>query len=219
MARTGFNSAIIISAERPRHGKPVVKQPRKVGAENSKTRTAIMKATEQLMLDKGYAAVSTRQVAKLLDLTPALIHYYFPTTDDLLVAILRHTADKAIAAFRRATRTRQPLQALWSFGMDKRSTALTVEFMAMANHRPAIRKEIANIAPLFRQLQAEALAQHDFARHGIDVVNPMSISVLMIAVSRLLVIEGGLGISMGHDEIRAFMDYWVETLERSQTNT
>jgi hypothetical protein len=26
--------------------------------------------------------------------------------------------------------------------MDKRSTALTVEFMAMANHRPAIRKEI-----------------------------------------------------------------------------
>src|SRR5690606_8658395 len=64
-----------------------VKQPRKIGAESSKTRAAIMKATTQLMLEKGYAAVTTRQVAKLLGLTPALIHYYFPTTDDLLVSI------------------------------------------------------------------------------------------------------------------------------------
>lgn len=191
-----------------------VKQPRKIGAESSKTRAAIMKATTQLMLEKGYAAVTTRQVAKLLGLTPALIHYYFPTTDDLLVSILRSTADKAIASFRRATRTRQPLEALWSFSMDKKSTALIVEFMAMANHRPAVRKEIAAIAPVFRQLQAEALSQHPFERHGVSVVNPLSISVLMIAVSRLLVIEDGLGISMGHNEIRAFMEYWVEELER-----
>ena len=38
------------------------------------------------MIDEGYAAVSTRRVAAKAGLTPPLVHYYFPTTDDLLLA-------------------------------------------------------------------------------------------------------------------------------------
>lgn len=165
------------------------------------------------MIERGYAAVSTRQVAKRIGLTPALIHYYFPRTDDLLIAVFRRTAETAIEQLSGAFDRDKPLQALWSFSMDTRSTTLTLEFMAMANHREEIRAEIARIAPQFRAMQADALSEYGFDQHGQNVLNPLSITVLIIAVSRLLVFEEGLGISFGHEEVRAFMEYWVTQLE------
>lgn len=39
------------------------------------------------MISEGYASVTSRRVAKELDIKPSLVHYYFPTTDDLLLAV------------------------------------------------------------------------------------------------------------------------------------
>ena len=63
--------------------------PRRVGAETSATRARIVEATNELIREEGYAAVSTRRVAGRAGLKPSLIHYYFPTTDDLLVEVSR----------------------------------------------------------------------------------------------------------------------------------
>ncbi|MGK2908303.1 MAG: TetR family transcriptional regulator [Sphingobium sp.] len=40
-------------------------------------------------MEEGYAAVSGRKVAARAGLNASLIHYYFPTSDDLLVAAYR----------------------------------------------------------------------------------------------------------------------------------
>ena len=49
-------------------------------------RALILDATEQLVVSEGYASVTTWRVAGMIGLTAALVHYYFATTDDLLVA-------------------------------------------------------------------------------------------------------------------------------------
>ena len=67
--------------------------PRRVRRERSETIALIFATTRQLMLDEGYAAVTTRRVAKDAGLTSALVHYYFPTTDDLLVALYRKASE------------------------------------------------------------------------------------------------------------------------------
>lgn len=41
------------------------------------------------MLHKGYAAVTYRALAAEAGVTPALVQYYFPALDDLLVATIR----------------------------------------------------------------------------------------------------------------------------------
>ena len=69
--------------------------PRRVGAENSATRALILDATEQLIREEGYAAVSTRRVAAKAGLKPSLVHYYFTTTDDLLLAMSRRGAEES----------------------------------------------------------------------------------------------------------------------------
>ena len=60
-----------------------MKTTRRFGPESSATRTLLPDATERLMLEEGYAAVSTRRVAREVGLTPAPVRYYFNTTDDL----------------------------------------------------------------------------------------------------------------------------------------
>ena len=61
--------------------------PRRIGAEDSKRRAQLLEAAELLLLEEGYAAVTSRRVAAKAGLKPQLVHYYFRTMDDLFVAV------------------------------------------------------------------------------------------------------------------------------------
>ena len=48
---------------------------RRIGAADSKSRARLLDAAEQLLLDDGYAAVTSRRVAAKAGLKPQLVHY------------------------------------------------------------------------------------------------------------------------------------------------
>ncbi|CAN7318085.1 TetR/AcrR family transcriptional regulator [Phenylobacterium sp. LjRoot225] len=179
---------------------------RRFGPENSATRTLLLDATAQLMLDEGYAAVSTRRVAKTVGLTPALVHYYFKTTDDLLVALYRRTTEQNLERLKAALNSPAPLTALWELSADAVRTSLTIEFMALANHRKAIKVEIARYAEFARGMQAQTVAQvlgDDMLARDFP---PVGVTVLIAAVARSLVMEENVGIYGGHAEARVIVE-------------
>lgn len=188
--------------------------PRRIGTEGSKTRAGLLDVTERLMRDEGYAAVSSRSVAKEAGVTPALIHYYFPTLDDLFLAVFRRGADKNLRRHARALESPQPLRALWEFSMDPEGTALLTEFMALANHRKSIRSEIAEYAERFRRQQADLLESR-LQEYGIapDEVPPHAILVLISTVSRGIVMEGSLGSTTGHAETLDLVERLLQRFE------
>jgi AcrR family transcriptional regulator len=194
---------------------PKAATSRRVGTEGSATRIVILDATEQLMVREGYAAVSTRRVASEAGLTAPLVHYYFPTTDDLLLAVYRRAAERNYARVSEALTSAQPLRALWMLSTDTTHTTLGVEFMALANHRKPIRLEIARNIERSRGLQAEVLARL-LADQGQDqsVCPPAGLSLLIAGISRALVMEQALGIAAGHDELRSFVESWLQRLEQ-----
>ena len=61
----------------------------KAGTRDTATRRALIQATAQVMLQEGYAAATSRRVAAQAGVKPALVHYYFPSMDDLYLAVLR----------------------------------------------------------------------------------------------------------------------------------
>lgn len=191
-----------------------MKTRRRLGAEASTTRTAILDATQQLMLDEGYAAVSTRQVAKRIGLAPALVHYYFPTTDDLLVAVYRQAVDATLKRLKEAFASDHPLRAVWNYSIEEPHTALAIEFMAMANHRKDIRSELIKSGELVRKLQAEELSKLSLGE-GAKIFDPLSLTVLIAGVSRVLVMENTLGISLGHAEASAIVEKCLRQVEKS----
>jgi hypothetical protein len=75
-----------------------------------------------------------------------------------------------------------------------------MELGALANHRKAIRAELASYAERFRALQTEALGAVAAELGG--EVSPEAVAFLMTALSQVLVMEDALGIETGHKEAR-----------------
>ena len=66
---------------------------RRIGAPDAKNRVVLLDAAEQLLLEEGYAAVTSRRVAEKAGLKPQLVHYYFRTMEDLFLAVFRRRAE------------------------------------------------------------------------------------------------------------------------------
>ena len=166
------------------------------------------------MLEDGYAAVSSRRVAAKAGLKPQLVHYYFRTMDDVFLETLRRRAEQNLERYARALASERPLRPLWELTTDVRGTAITMEFAALANHRKAIRAEIARYADRFRQMQLDALTRVlDGAGISEDRWPPVVLLLAMTGISQVIALEQTLGITTGHAETHAFIERRIVELE------
>ncbi|MCV7228984.1 TetR/AcrR family transcriptional regulator [Mycolicibacterium komossense] len=188
--------------------------PRRLGAPDAKNRTVLLDAAEQLMRDEGYAAVTSRRVAEQAGLKPQLVHYYFRTMDDLFLEMFRRGAEAMLQHHQRALKARQPLWALWELTTDAAGTAMTMEFVALSNHRKALRTEIARYAEMFRVEQIKTLTSA-IERYDVDFDEfpPTVLMVLMTGATQVLVQEQMLGMTTGHEETAQFAEKWLTILE------
>src|SRR5262245_35089719 len=189
---------------------PADERPR---AGREATREALIDATAQIMLDEGYAAATSRRVAAKAGVKPALVHYYFPSMDDLFVAVLRDKAEHNLQLQPQAIAEAQPLHALWQLNGETDAQLFT-EFLAMANHRKAIRSEISAYASRFRDLE-EGVVTLALKARGVDLelFPPVVMSMIMGGLSRMVRHEQGLGSSRGLDEATAFIERWLDRFE------
>lgn len=180
--------------------------PRKrVRREPHVARKLLLDVTEKLMSEEGYAAVSTRRVAKEAGVNAALVHYYYPATDDLFIALHQRMMDAAVDQLRAALDCENPLAAYWEFQSKRAQAALGVEFIALANHRKAISGAIAARAEQARDVQAQML-EAAMARSSLPPdCSPIAICILLNGIARTLVNEESIGIVRGHDDVRALV--------------
>src|SRR6478752_9671232 len=94
--------------------------PRRLGTEDSKTRGQLLDAAEALMVEEGYAAVTSRRVAAKAGLKPQLVHYYFRAMDDLYLEVFRRRADENLARYERAVAADGSLRTLWQMNAEPR---------------------------------------------------------------------------------------------------
>lgn len=137
------------------------------GARQSAKLQGILAATEALMLDQGYGAVTFRSVANAAGVAAGLVQYYFPSLDDLFVAVLRSATDRLIADLQRASESDQPLRGAWAYANNAAGTALLMEFMALANHRSAVRAVIGEGGERVRQALLTTIRSR-WAAYGLD---------------------------------------------------
>src|SRR3954447_7710229 len=103
---------------------------RRLGGVDSKTREELLDAAEQLMLEEGYAAVTSRRVGAKAGLSPQLVHYYFRTMDDLFLEVFRRRADEGLARFERAIESRPTLRTVWGSLNEGSGSSFNLEFVA-----------------------------------------------------------------------------------------
>lgn len=166
------------------------------------------------MLDQGYAAVSTRRVGAAAGTDKALVHYYFETMDDLFIAVFRRNAERGAERLAKALASEQPLWAVWDAMHDQSSTALMTEFIALANHRKAVKVVMVENSRKFRRMQLNGLADV-LVGYGLDPEEwpPAAVIVLMSGISRYLRTDEAFGVGLGHDETVELVERHIRALE------
>ena len=187
---------------------------RRSAVDESETRTALLDAAEATMLEEGYAAVTTRRIASRAGVNSALVYYYFDTMDGLFIALFHRGAEHTRDRWQRRLASPQPLWGLWDLLRDRSNTARAMEFIALANHRKAIRAELATAARTFHRMQLKTLSGV-LEGYGIDTETwpPTAVIVMMTGVARYLLIEEAFDVRLGHAETVALVERNIRELE------
>ena len=183
-------------------------------ADDSETRTSLLDAAERLLVEEGYAAVTSRRVATEAGVNNGLVYYYFGTMDELFIQLFRRRSERSLDRLRQTLDDPQPLWALWEFTHETTNNAITMEFIALANHRKAIKEEIAGYSRAHRRLQVERL-NSVLSGYGIDGDRwpATAILVLMAATARFLLMEEGFDVQIGHAETVVVIEREITALE------
>jgi len=180
---------------------------------------AFLDAAERLLVEVGYAAITTRRLAREAGANQGLVHYYFGSMENLLVRVLERFTDRLIVRQRAMYAADLPFLEKWRQAMryldeDFASGYQKVwyELQAMAWSKPELRDRIAHITEEWREVLTEAFqqARHE---HGIDM--PIGALVaLVVTFNQGIILERLSGIDTGHRELIEWIDEWLEGRER-----
>jgi len=125
--------------------------------------------------------------------------------DDLLVSTVRRRSEQSLRHLEKLLESRpdEPFRVIWEFSGDETDAALTIEFSALGNHRPSVRDVITEHTNRLRTIQLDALVA---AGAGADLP-PAAALFLLSGIPKMLRMEEGFGVDVGHAEI-------VELVER-----
>ena len=180
---------------------------------------AFLDAAERLLVEIGYAAITTRRLAREAGANQGLVHYYFGSMDNLLVRVLERFTERLIVRQRAMYAADLPFIEKWRQAMryldeDFASGYQKVwyELQAMAWNTPELRERIAHVTVEWREVLEEAFEQAR-REHGIEM--PVgAFAVLVAAFNQGLILERLSGIDSGHRELLDWIDEWLEERER-----
>jgi AcrR family transcriptional regulator len=178
-----------------------------MGVESSETRAQLIRLAARLVRDEGCAAVTARRLAGELGLKRQIVHYYFGTIEDLLIAVIRRSVGKLHDRARLELNSPEPLRVIWQ--LANVVTTTVYEFSAMAMRSEAIRLEMKRYTEEFRRIQADAIARH-LEQRGISPSTSPTATVFVInSLVHTLALETALDVTEGHAETKALLEQWL----------
>lgn len=171
-------------------------------------------AAERLLIEVGYAGVTTRGVAEEAGANKGLVHYYFGSMENLLVRVLERFTDRLIMRQRAMYAADLPFIEKWRQAMryldeDFASGYQKVwyELQALAWNRPELRERVAHVGEEWRAVLAEAFEQAR-REHPIDMP-PAAVVSLVATFNEGMILERLSGIDTGHGALLDWIDEWL----------
>jgi AcrR family transcriptional regulator len=190
---------------------------RRMGLQDSRTRDRLLTAAQEIIQTDGISGVTARRLADAVGLQRQIVHYYFGTIDDLLVALLEKQSEESAARAIEALSHGNPIKVL--FKTEKDAAILTYELMALALRRPEVGKIVAANARKFKQIATEAIDNY-CAREGIALcADSTAIASVLISLANSQAVERALGVTDGHQKTLAAMANWIASVNPQGKST
>ncbi len=181
------------------------------------TEDTFLDAAERLLVEVGYAGITTRRVAVEAGANKGLVHYYFGSMENLLVRVLERFTERLIVRQRRLYAADAPFIEKWRQAMryldeDREYQKVWYELQALAWNRPELRQRVARVDEEWRAVLAEAFEQAR-REHPIDM--PVDAFVSLVATfNEGMILERLSGIDTGHRELLDWIDEWLQGRQR-----
>jgi AcrR family transcriptional regulator len=184
--------------------------------------TALLDAAERLLIEVGYAEISTRRLATEAGLNHGLVHYYFGSMDELFVQVLERFTHRLIERQRSMYDAPIPFIDKWRTAMryldeDSKSgyQKVWLELQALAWNKPVLRDHLARVNAEWRSVLVDAMSKAS-AEYELDTASfPVeAIACLVMTFNLGMILERHSGVSDGHPELLDAIDHWLESLEQ-----
>jgi AcrR family transcriptional regulator len=177
--------------------------------------TALLDAAERLLIESGYAGLTTRRVAAEAGVNHGLVHYYFGSMEELLLQVLERFTERLIERQTAMYQADVPFLDKWRTAMrwleedvDAGYPKVWWELQAMAWNHPEMRERLARVDETWRSLLRAHFASA-LDEYGIDF--PLeAVVALVMTFNKGVQIEQLSGVSVGHRELLDWLDGWLE---------
>ena len=187
---------------------------RRLGRDDSVSRTALMDAVEAIMRRDGYAQLSARKIALEAGLNYQLVFYYFQTIEELFLETYRRRTAQLLESYKGALASARPFHALWVLATNRTDGVLSIEYMAMSNHYASIRSEsVRHVRQIIAEMQV-ALPDHVSigGENGFEI-NCATLAFLVSSVGNYSIFQQSQGISEPGLEIGQLVGMLLDRLE------
>ncbi len=191
----------------------------KVSTARTSAEGALLDAAERLLVDLGYAGITTRRLAEAAGVNHGLVHYYFGSIEQVLVRTLERFTDRLIARQRAMYAAPDvPFIEKWRTAIrylvaeDVAYEKVWWELQALSWNSPDLRERVAHVNDEWRAVLTEAFADPR-DRYGIDMPLDALVSLVM-TVNEGIILERLSGIETGHRELLDWIDGWMEDREK-----
>ena len=186
----------------------------KVSAARSAAEEALLDAAERVLVDAGYAGITTRRLAEEAGVNHGLVHYYFGSVENLLVRTLERFTERLITRQREMYAADMPFLEKWRTAMrylmseDVAYEKVWLELQALAWNQPDLREHIARVNAEWRAVLTEAFEQ---PHRELGVEMPLETLVsLVMTFNQGIIVERLGGIETGHGELLEWIDTFLE---------
>ena len=190
-----------------------------------RNRAALLDAAERLLVEVGHAAITTRALATEAGVNNGLVHYYFGSMEEVFVQVLERFTEGLIERQREMYAADRPFlekwRTAWGYQDDDLEggySKLWLELQAMAWNRPELRERVAQVNDEWRAVLTEAFGKA--LRDEYDVADRFPPEVMVaftMTFAQGFVLERLQGITTGHDELLAWIDAWLVSLEEGKS--
>ena len=176
---------------------------------------ALLDAAERLLVDVGYAGITTRRLAEVAGVNHGLVHYYFGSVENLLVRALERFTERLIARQRELYAAEMPFVEKWRTAMrylvseDVTYEKVWLELQALGWNNLDVRERLARVNAEWRAVLTEAFAE-PHRQLGVDVPLEALVS-LVITFNVGIMVERLGGIETGHDQLLEWIDGWLSS--------
>jgi len=176
---------------------------------------ALLDAAERLLVDVGYAGITTRRLAEEAGVNHGLVHYYFGSNENLLVRALERFTERLIDRQRDLYAADMPFVEKWRTAMrylvseDRTYEKIWLELQALAWNNPDLRDRLARVNAEWRAVLTEAFAE-PHRELGIDMPLDALVSLVMTFNIGIMVERLG-GVEAGHAELLDWIDGWLSS--------